>query len=71
MLAAYDDKTAQAVCTFAYCEGPGKEPILFEGRTNGKIVRQRGEAVFGWDPIFEYEGSTYGSQLPCMNAISF
>jgi len=59
LLAAYDDKTAQAVCTFAYCEGPGKEPILFEGRTNGKIVRQRGEALFGWDPIFEYEGSTF------------
>lgn len=58
MLAAYDDKRAQAVCTFAYCEGPGKEPILFEGRTDGKIVRQRGESTFGWDPIFEIGGST-------------
>lgn len=34
MLAAYEDKTAQAVCTFAYCHGPGKEPILFQGRTD-------------------------------------
>lgn len=58
MLAAYDDKTAYAVCTFAYCE-PGSEPILFEGRTKGKVVRARGEGSFGWDPIFEYEGSTY------------
>lgn len=33
MLAAYSDKSAQAVCTFAYCEGIGHEPILFQGRT--------------------------------------
>lgn len=33
LLLAYDDKSAQAVCTFAYCEGPGREPIIFEGRT--------------------------------------
>ena len=30
---AYKDKTAQAVCTFAYCQGPGHEPLIFEGRT--------------------------------------
>ncbi|KAL6800041.1 inosine triphosphate pyrophosphatase-like protein [Trichoderma sp. SZMC 28012] len=59
LLAAYPDKSAQAVCTFAYCEGPGHEPILFQGRTNGKIVMARGSAGFGWDPIFEYEGQTY------------
>ncbi|KAL7275340.1 nucleoside triphosphate pyrophosphohydrolase ham1 [Rhizina undulata] len=59
ILAAYDDKSAQAVCTFAYCDGPGKEPILFEGRTDGTIVAPRGPANFGWDPIFEYEGQTY------------
>lgn len=34
MLAAYEDKSAQAVCTFAFCKGPGKEAILFEGRTD-------------------------------------
>ena len=33
MLLAYEDKSAQAVCTFAYCEGPGHEPLIFEGRT--------------------------------------
>ncbi|KAL6817219.1 inosine triphosphate pyrophosphatase-like protein [Trichoderma sp. SZMC 28015] len=59
LLAAYPDKSAQAVCTFAYCEGPGHEPIIFQGRTNGKIVMARGSAGFGWDPIFEYEGQTY------------
>ncbi|KAK3169438.1 hypothetical protein OEA41_008821 [Lepraria neglecta] len=59
MLLAYEDKSAQAVCTFAYCEGPGNEPLIFEGRTTGKIVPARGPTNFGWDPIFEYEGETY------------
>lgn len=47
MLAAYEDKTAFAVCTFAYCAGPGHEPILFQGRCQGKIVPARGPPVFG------------------------
>jgi len=34
LLAAYPDKSAQAVCTFAYCEGPGHKPIIFQGRTD-------------------------------------
>jgi len=59
MLAGFPDKSAQAVCTFAYSEGPGHEPILFQGRTDGKIVPARGPVVFGWDAIFEYEGQTY------------
>lgn len=60
---AYEDKSAQAVCTFAYCEGPGHEPLLFEGRVNvsllhdlvgskndtvqGRIVPARGPSTFG------------------------
>ncbi|KAG9230324.1 inosine triphosphate pyrophosphatase-like protein [Amylocarpus encephaloides] len=59
LLAAYPDKSAQAVCTFAYSEGPGHEPIIFQGCTYGKIVPARGPRHFGWDPIFEYEGQTY------------
>ncbi|KAL6242854.1 nucleoside triphosphate pyrophosphohydrolase ham1 [Rhinocladiella similis] len=59
LLAAYEDKTAFAVCTFAYCAGPGEEPILFQGRTKGKVVPARGPQKFGWDPVFEYEGKTY------------
>jgi hypothetical protein len=34
MLAGFTDKSAQAVCTFAYSEGPGHEPIIFQGRTD-------------------------------------
>ncbi|KAH0551108.1 hypothetical protein GP486_007544 [Trichoglossum hirsutum] len=37
LLAAYDDKTAQAVCTFAYSEGPGSEPKIFQGRTDVRV----------------------------------
>lgn len=55
MLVGFEDKTAEAVCTFAYCK-PRKEPVLFEGRTKGRIVPARGPAKFGWDPVFEPEG---------------
>jgi hypothetical protein len=33
LLAAYEDKFAVAICTFAFSSGPGAEPILFQGRT--------------------------------------
>lgn len=33
-----------------------KEPLLFIGRTPGKIVEPRGSRDFGWDPVFEPEG---------------
>lgn len=32
LLAAYEDKSAEAVATFGYCEGPGQEVKLFQGR---------------------------------------
>ncbi|KZF22641.1 inosine triphosphate pyrophosphatase-like protein [Xylona heveae TC161] len=59
LLDAYVDKSAQAVCTFAFSEGPGHEPIIFQGTTEGRIVAPRGPTTFGWDPIFEYDGKTY------------
>ncbi|KAH9909817.1 inosine triphosphate pyrophosphatase-like protein [Xylariomycetidae sp. FL2044] len=59
LLAAYDDKSAQAVATFGFSKGPGHPALLFQGRTDGKIVPARGPTNFGWDPIFEYEGQTY------------
>lgn len=58
LLVAYEDKGAKAVCTFGFSQGPGHEPILFQGVTQGRIVPARGPANFGWDPIFEYEGQT-------------
>lgn len=32
LLAAYTDKSAEAVATFGYSPGPGHKPILFQGR---------------------------------------
>ncbi|KAI8324304.1 putative inosine triphosphate pyrophosphatase [Martensiomyces pterosporus] len=56
MLSGFEDKSGFAVCTVAYCEGPGHEPILFEGVHHGTIVEPRGPGVFGWNPIFEPAG---------------
>ena len=56
MLAGFEDKTGYALCTFAFAEGPGAEPRVFEGRTDGRIVPARGPPDFGWDPVFQPEG---------------
>ncbi|BEI86766.1 hypothetical protein CcaverHIS002_0701120 [Cutaneotrichosporon cavernicola] len=73
MLAGFGNTNAYALCTFAYCE-PGSEPILFEGRTDGRIVPARGPTNFGWDPIFEPvegNGRTYAEMDgAAKNAIS-
>ncbi|GAB7362391.1 hypothetical protein MBLNU230_g2715t1 [Neophaeotheca triangularis] len=63
LLEGFENKSAQAVCTFAYSEGPGTEPIVFQGRTKGNIVPARGPTDFGWDACFEYEGQTY-AEMP-------
>ena len=55
MLVGFPIKEATALCTFAYSKGPGHEPILFEGKTEGRIVQARGPSNFGWDPVFEVE----------------
>ncbi|EPQ31962.1 uncharacterized protein PFL1_00161 [Pseudozyma flocculosa PF-1] len=57
MLDGFSDRTAHALCTFAYCRGPGQEVLLFEGSTEGTIVPARGDKKFGWDPILEVKGT--------------
>ena len=47
MLAAFEDKRAYALCTFAFTPGPQVDPQVFVGRTDGKIVPPRGNATFG------------------------
>jgi inosine triphosphate pyrophosphatase len=47
LLAAYPDKSAYAQCIFAFSAGPGATPVLFTGRTHGKIVPARGPTDFG------------------------
>ncbi|EZA50486.1 hypothetical protein DMN91_009624 [Ooceraea biroi] len=54
MLAGWEDKSAEAVCTFAYCPGEDNaDVLLFQGRTQGTIVSPRGPRDFGWDPCFQ------------------
>ncbi|XP_054003145.1 inosine triphosphate pyrophosphatase [Hylaeus anthracinus] len=54
MLHGWGDKSAEAVCTFAYCAGEPEDPVLlFQGRTQGTIVSPRGPRDFGWDPCFQ------------------
>ncbi|KIO12367.1 hypothetical protein M404DRAFT_12657 [Pisolithus tinctorius Marx 270] len=56
LLVGFKTKEAYALCTFAYSAGPGSEPLLFEGRTDGTIVPARGPPVFGWDAVFQPVG---------------
>ncbi|GAV02399.1 hypothetical protein RvY_12970 [Ramazzottius varieornatus] len=54
LLHGFEDYSAYALCTFAYCEGSPTDPVLlFHGRTDGKIVPPRGPQNFGWDPCFQ------------------
>ncbi|XP_071820298.1 inosine triphosphate pyrophosphatase-like [Apostichopus japonicus] len=54
MLQGFEDKSAYALCTFAYSSGnPEDEIKLFCGKTPGKIVEPRGPIDFGWDPCFQ------------------
>ncbi|KAK7889329.1 hypothetical protein WMY93_024889 [Mugilogobius chulae] len=65
LLAGFEDKSAWALCTFAFCAGKGEEVQLFRGITEGHIVEPRGPRDFGWDPCFQPDGyeKTY-AELP-------
>eukprot|EP00658_Telonema_sp_P-2_P035552 TRINITY_DN2582_c0_g2_i2.p1 TRINITY_DN2582_c0_g2~~TRINITY_DN2582_c0_g2_i2.p1 ORF type:complete len:208 (-),score=46.07 TRINITY_DN2582_c0_g2_i2:767-1390(-) len=56
MLVGFEDKSAYALCTFAYSDGKGEEPLIFSGSTPGRIVEARGPTDFGWDPVFQPDG---------------
>ncbi|EED21958.1 nucleoside-triphosphatase, putative [Talaromyces stipitatus ATCC 10500] len=83
ILADHEDKSAAAVCTFAFSWGPRPAPtnedsdsdggdgsssepevFLFQARNEGKVVPERGDFGFAYDPIFEYEGKTYSELQP-------
>uniref|UniRef100_A0A6V2NI74 XTP/dITP diphosphatase n=1 Tax=Ditylum brightwellii TaxID=49249 RepID=A0A6V2NI74_9STRA len=56
ILYAYEDKSATAVCTLAFCPYPHADPVLFTGRTEGTIVEPVLGRGFGWDSIFVPNG---------------
>ncbi|VVC97270.1 inosine triphosphate pyrophosphatase [Leptidea sinapis] len=62
LLTGWEDKSAEAVCTFAYSSGIEGDVQLFQGKTSGTIVYPRGTRDFGWDCIFQPDGydKTYG-----------
>jgi XTP/dITP diphosphohydrolase len=46
-------------------DGDGALPVaLFEGVVEGRIVPPRGSGGFGYDPIFEVEGTTFAEMTP-------
>mmetsp|Transcript_15828 Transcript_15828/g.29863 ORF Transcript_15828/g.29863 Transcript_15828/m.29863 type:complete len:653 (+) Transcript_15828:82-2040(+) len=53
MIQFSQDKSGYAQTVVGFCAGPGKEVIVFDGRTTGQIVPPRGSLDFGWDPIFQ------------------
>ncbi|XP_076319105.1 inosine triphosphate pyrophosphatase [Tachypleus tridentatus] len=53
LLEGWSDKSAYALCTFAFSEGQGHEVKLFRGKTDGVIVAPRDPRTFGWDPCFQ------------------
>jgi non-canonical purine NTP pyrophosphatase (RdgB/HAM1 family) len=59
-LQPFGNAEAEGVCTVGYHDG--RRVHLFEGRVRGRIVPPRGAHGFGWDAIFQPQGSarTYG-----------
>ena len=57
ILYAYDDKTATAVCTLAFCPYPHADPVMFTGKTTGTIIEPKPDSK-GWDAIFVPDGET-------------
>jgi non-canonical purine NTP pyrophosphatase (RdgB/HAM1 family) len=55
---------AEAKATIGYSDG--KEILFFEGIVRGKVVEEKGESDFGWDPIFQPEGfsKTFAEMAP-------
>jgi len=57
ILHAYEDKSATAVCTLAFCPYPHADPVLFTGETKG-IIRAPEDPSKGWDAMFVPDGET-------------
>lgn len=54
------NRSAVFKCVIGYCR-PGGEAFVFSGEVTGKIAKDiRGSAGFGYDPIFEVNGATFG-----------
>jgi len=64
-----EDRRAAFRSVVAYADQDGVE--TFEGTVRGTLVAPRGEGGFGYDPIFEYDGTTFAEMTTDeKNAIS-
>ncbi len=54
-------RSAQAICTMAYCKYQESQDLnvtIFQGICSGSITQlPRGDTKFGWDPIFQPDNS--------------
>ena len=67
-LSADDRATASTTDSVVAGDVPVK---LFEGRVRGRIVEPRGDGGFGYDPIFEHDGTTLAEMSAAeKNAVS-
>ncbi len=65
-----ENRSAIFRCVIGYCR-PGEEAIVFSGEAAGKIARSiRGSGGFGYDPIFEVGGATFGEMEEEKNMLS-
>lgn len=66
---AESDRRASFRAVVAYADAEGVE--TFEGAVRGEIVEPRGEGGFGYDPVFEHDGTTF-AEMPTerKNALS-
>jgi XTP/dITP diphosphohydrolase len=57
-----ENRKARFQSAIAYCESETETPVVFEGEAEGEITaderRGSGKAGFGFDPIFQPDGST-------------
>lgn len=58
ILSNFEDKTATAISTFAYTEGPNQPVKLFTGTMQGKIIKPSSSTPnqTNWQSIFQPEG---------------
>jgi len=56
-----EERNATFKTVVAYCKSPKSAPMLFVGTVEGRIAEEiRGSGGFGYDPIFEVKGKTFG-----------
>lgn len=54
LLAAYEDKSAEAICIYALMEDRNSV-VFFRGIARGRIVDSPRQSSWGWDPVFQEE----------------